>query len=531
MTMSRAAALVMRTALHFCRQSLSLKHHSLPAVASSKLLSAPTANSPFHRPVRLFSDTQTQESDQLPRSVFVEKLSSCSSPSDVLDLTTHYSPTPSQLSHALSRMWNSLKKLTEEQRRAELRLMWEHAALEPLLQQAVGGVAHLSHIHLAYALLALAQLGVRPRTRVVQTYLRAAQERINDFDDKSLSILSSSLENLEDGANVQALKHGIRLLVEARLPRIKNVLHLQTTMRLVGKDAPLELKYKLEAKAMSLSDQFSLPNAQYMITSMVALGFSSKPLLSLCSRKISEHLSCIPFNRLLTVLVSCRELRYRDQQLLNDVSEYGASMVHVWNHKQLVLVLSCLESLYFCPESLLDSYSQLVQSDPEALTLRELLCVLRVCSSLSYHPPRYRPFTTRPGTAPLPPAQVPPLYHPPRYRPFTTRPGTAPLPPAQVPPAQVPCDVCKNVPSCHEFISSLVFPPRVCGSVAVLCVPGSAFCFGTSRPRGTLALRLRHLRVLGYRPLLVSSRIKMALKRSTKRIFNTSERFIRNCSE
>uniref|UniRef100_A0A8C6SJ35 Uncharacterized protein n=1 Tax=Neogobius melanostomus TaxID=47308 RepID=A0A8C6SJ35_9GOBI len=519
MTMSRAAALVMRTALHFCRQSLSLKHHSLPAVASSKLLSAPTANSPFHRPVRLFSDTQTQESDQLPRSVFVEKLSSCSSPSDVLDLTTHYSPTPSQLSHALSRMWNSLKKLTEEQRRAELRLMWEHAALEPLLQQAVGGVAHLSHIHLAYALLALAQLGVRPRTRVVQTYLRAAQERINDFDDKSLSILSSSLENLEDGANVQALKHGIRLLVEARLPRIKNVLHLQTTMRLVGKDAPLELKYKLEAKAMSLSDQFSLPNAQYMITSMVALGFSSKPLLSLCSRKISEHLSCIPFNRLLTVLVSCRELRYRDQQLLNDVSEYGASMVHVWNHKQvrnirvswsdspvapMILQGSPYLPLYlvWCLAAALERY--LLRMNPvqllnsqfhlsvighfspallQALLQETTLQELRQRGETNHTPHREGVRLTTPP-------------HREGVR-LTT-------PPHREGARSSRCDVCKNVPSCHEFISSLVFPPRVCGSVAVLCVPGSAFCFGTSRPRGTLALRLRHLRVLGYRPLLVS---------------------------
>lgn len=36
------------------------------------------------------------------------------------------------------------------------------------------------------------------------------QEKLNDFDEKSLSILASSLEQMEDGANVRALKEGMR---------------------------------------------------------------------------------------------------------------------------------------------------------------------------------------------------------------------------------------------------------------------------------------------------------------------------------
>lgn len=38
----------------------------------------------------------------------------------------------------------------------------------------------------------------------------------------------------------------LRLVVEARLPGIKNVMALQTMMRLLGKDAPKDLKWKLE---------------------------------------------------------------------------------------------------------------------------------------------------------------------------------------------------------------------------------------------------------------------------------------------
>lgn len=104
-----------------------------------------------------------------------------------------------------------------------------------------------------------------------------------------------------------------RLLVVARLPGIKKVMTLQTLMRLVGKDAPKDVKAKLEVslrilvlicsdlklrlfhvgcfvsqrKALSMMDQFSVPNAQYMISTMATMGFYSKPLIEVCIRKIT----------------------------------------------------------------------------------------------------------------------------------------------------------------------------------------------------------------------------------------------------
>lgn len=112
-------------------------------------------------------------------------------------------------------------------------------------------------------------------------------------------------------------------MVEARLPKIKNVMSLQTMMYMLGENAPLNLKRKLEVglchlhiiqrvaianscacylpvsilhghcflqgKALSLTDQFSLPNAQHMISTMATMGFYSKPLLDVCSRKIKGN--------------------------------------------------------------------------------------------------------------------------------------------------------------------------------------------------------------------------------------------------
>lgn len=41
-----------------------------------------------------------------------------------------------------------------------------------------------------------------------------------------------------------------------------------------------------QEKALSMTDQFTLPNTQYMISTMATMGFYSKPLLEVCSKKI-----------------------------------------------------------------------------------------------------------------------------------------------------------------------------------------------------------------------------------------------------
>lgn len=126
------------------------------------------------------------------------------------------------------------------------------------------------------------------------------------------------------------------MLVEMRLPEIKSVLALHTMMRMLGKDIPFALKHKLEVyksymylflslivfssgsqpkliwprcifqeKALSMTDQFTLPNTQYMISTMATMGFYSKPLLDVCSKKIIGNLFCFYAKKALHV--HCKE--------------------------------------------------------------------------------------------------------------------------------------------------------------------------------------------------------------------------------
>lgn len=131
----------------------------------------------------------------------------------------------------------------------------------------------------------------------------------------------------------------------------------------------------VQGKALSMTDQFTLPNTQYMISTMASIGFYSKPLLNACSKKIIgnwcyyykphphiyivqshtfltlqfSHLICllenlhgIPFNRLLTVLLSCRELHYRDFGMLTGISDYIGSVIDIWTNKQVTLAFLVL---------------------------------------------------------------------------------------------------------------------------------------------------------------------------------------------
>lgn len=109
------------------------------------------------------------------RSALMDHLQHCASPSDVLDLTCKYSPSPRQVSNCLTQMWTSMKKMSDEQRRYELQLMFEHYAFEKLLQNAMRCVEHMRNDDIVYSLLSMVNVGVPQQSRVVQTFLRTCQ--------------------------------------------------------------------------------------------------------------------------------------------------------------------------------------------------------------------------------------------------------------------------------------------------------------------------------------------------------------------
>ncbi|XP_078100214.1 FAST kinase domain-containing protein 2, mitochondrial [Sander vitreus] len=560
------------------------EQHLLPPLADSLL------------PAKIQSDATA--SRQIQRhSPFMEHLQRCDSPSDVLDLTYQYSLTARQVQNCLTHIWDITKKMSDEQLRYELQLMFEHPAFDRLLQMAMKKMGHMSTDSMAYSLLSMVKLGVPQSSLVVQTFLRTCQENLNGFDEKGLSILASSLEHMEDSTNVVALKEGMRLVFEAHLPRFKNVTSLQTMMRLLGKDASLDLKLKLEANALSMIDQFSLPNTHYMLFTMATIGFYSRPLLDVCSKTIKENLQGIPFTRLLKVLQSCKALYYRDFELLTGISDYVASTTDIWTNKQMVFFLFMFENLAFCPTALMEAFADRVIANPDALTRKNLLCVLKVYASLNYdlqhqrqqfldslsqaldfYLPKMSAFGLLKavyhlclmGHFPSAPLEqllqsstlekfktTAPRFLPSQESMFQTvnlclRLERPPLPqPLTVPPSVlgdpgprslsvnplllkglqsmlgdqadtmlqemvvvenvylIDGVITKPLPN-HTSVTEASScageersPAESSQRIAVICTPHSGFCYGTSNPIGHLAVKIRHLKILGYNPVLV----------------------------
>ncbi|KAG7463980.1 hypothetical protein MATL_G00182380 [Megalops atlanticus] len=522
-------------------------------------------------------------------ALFYKQLKACQSPMDVLDLASKYTLSWRRVSNTLTRLWETAKRISEEQRRYELQLMFEHPAFGQLCRQVMRDAPRMRNDDVAYSLLAVVKLGVPQRSRVVQTLLRAIQEKLNEFDEKSLSVLATCLEDMESCKNADALREGLRLLVESRIPGIQRVMTLQTLMRCVGRDAPMSLKRKLEQKALSMTEQFSLPNAQYMLVSLAAMNHSSKPLLDVCNRKIAESVHCIPFTRLIGLLRASKQLQYRDIHLLSAVTEYLMSTFEMWNTKQLVLLLLLFEEMGFRPVALMDKVSEKMIRDSDSLMLKDLLSFLRVYSMLNHIPQQHtqeflesmtqvlESYLPKMAAAELlrgvfslcilghfPLALLERLVQTETVQELHTKDGKfsrmnqqklhyvnlclrldlpslpqdLSIPPVAIPPPSNSKYVNQGLVKALQSIVGegaveegvllesgysidclVTLPlkkPDLCSPsegesvslesvqrVAVLCPPGSCFCLGTHHPRGMLAMKLRHLRALGFSPVLV----------------------------
>ncbi|XP_062865698.1 FAST kinase domain-containing protein 2, mitochondrial [Trichomycterus rosablanca] len=525
------------------------------------------------------------------RSTFYPKLQECRSPTDVLDLVDQCNLAHWSISSGLTRMWQTTKKMSDEQRRCELRLMAEHPTFERLCHRARTNAPRMLSHDLAFTLLALVKLGVSQGSFVVQTVLRVIQERLNDFEDeKALSILAACLAEMEPSKNAEALKEGLKLVLEDRIPTIQSVMLLHTMMRLFGKEASPAVKQKLEAKALSMTDTFSLPNAQYMLDTLATMRLNSKPLLDTCSKKLAENVHSIPFTRLMALLKACRELRYRNLSLFTSISDYLASTLPMWSNKQMLLILLEFKGLRFRPVALLDAFAERVIQKPDSLTLRDLLGVLKSYSFLNHHLKENHQEFLRSVTqvlesylskmsgmellravsclcvfghfpqAPLEKmlqeetlnellqkggpvyARVERMLH---TLDLCVRLDEPPLPPSASPipplhrslsPHELPANpaligALKGLVGEDAVTESVIregiyfidcvitVPPKTKESsslheeqrgpseeptrIAVLCVSPSSFCFGTTHPCGALALKIRHLKLLGYNPVLM----------------------------
>ncbi|NXN68590.1 FAKD2 protein, partial [Himantopus himantopus] len=288
--------------------------------------------------------------------------------------------------NCLTTIWKLFKNLSEDQQRYEKQLIFEHPTFVKLCQQLLRDSRRMTRGDLVFSLHAVVSLGVPQNTLLVQTLVRVCQEKLNQLDNRCISVLATTLAGMDKDKNVSALQAGLQLLVEQRIPSIRDIFILQNLMKCMGKDAPVFLKKKLEVAVLKEIDHLTFPNALRMFLALVAMNYCSIPILNACSEKIQESIHDASFRQLILILEACHNLQYRNVKLFSAVEDYVNSTACLWDKRQIFLFLSAFETLGFQPRELMGIFAEKVTEDPEFLNLKNLLIVLRVYSRLNYIP-------------------------------------------------------------------------------------------------------------------------------------------------
>ncbi|KAM6151953.1 FAST kinase domain-containing protein 2, mitochondrial [Erethizon dorsatum] len=334
----------------------------------------------FHHEV---SSEDVLSQEVKPTPINYTKLSEESnSLSDVLD-TFSKAPTFPSSKYFLA-MWTIAKRMSDDQRRCEKQLMFKHPAFNQLCEQMMRETKIMRYDHLLFSLHAIVKLGVFQNTLLVQTLLRVIQERINECDERGLSILSTVLEAMEPCKNVHTLRTGLWLLVDQQVWKIKHVFTLQTVMKYIGKDAPVALKRKLEMKALKELDSFSVLNSQHMFEVLSTMNHRSVILLNECSKMVLDNIHGCPIKIFINILQSCKGLRYHNSELFKGVADYVAATFDIWKLKQVLFLLVLFEKLGFRPIDLMNLFMKKIVEEPEFLNKKNIVPILHVYSSLNH---------------------------------------------------------------------------------------------------------------------------------------------------
>ncbi|XP_012580067.1 PREDICTED: FAST kinase domain-containing protein 2 isoform X2 [Condylura cristata] len=189
---------------------------------------------------------------------------------------------------------------------------------------------------------------------------------------------------MEPCKNVDVLRAGLRILVDHQVWNIERVFTLQAVMKCIGKDAPVALKKKLEMKALRELDKFSFLNSQRMFEVLAAMNYRSVVLLNECSKLVIGNIHGCPLKILLNILQSCRDLRYYNVHLFRGIADYVTTTFDIWKLKQVIFLLISFENLGFRPVALMDLVMKKVVDEPGFLTMKNVVSLLHVYSSLNH---------------------------------------------------------------------------------------------------------------------------------------------------
>ncbi|XP_025066816.1 FAST kinase domain-containing protein 2, mitochondrial isoform X2 [Alligator sinensis] len=212
------------------------------------------------------------------------------------------------------------------------------------------------------------------------------KEHLNELNDKCLSILMFTIKSMKKSKNIDALQLELQMVMEQRIPEIRNIDLLQTIMKHFGKDAPGFLKKAFENNVLEKLHCLTSENARCMFNTLAVVNYTSIPILDSCSKKMVATIHGTQFKQLNRILLACCILHYKNVEMFSAIESYVTSFINMWSIEQLILFLSAFEILRFRPTKLMDIVAENVIKYPESLNLKELMIIFRVYSHLNYVP-------------------------------------------------------------------------------------------------------------------------------------------------
>ncbi|KTF79376.1 hypothetical protein cypCar_00043048 [Cyprinus carpio] len=181
----------------------------------------------------------------------------------------------------------------------------------------------------------------------------------------------------------------------------------------------------------------------------------------------------------------------------------------MWSNKQVILLLVTFENLSFRPVILLDAFAERIIQRSNSLTLKDLLSVLKIFSLLNHDLKEKKTEFLASVTMvlesylpKLPPTDLLKAVH---YLGLLEHFPRAPLEKLlqkDTLDQLLQKDCVITLP--HQTEETSALSAEECARrIAVFCAPPTSFCFGTTHPRASLAIKLRHLEKLGYKPVVV----------------------------
>ncbi|XP_036776200.1 FAST kinase domain-containing protein 2, mitochondrial isoform X2 [Manis pentadactyla] len=439
----------------------------------------------------------------------------CNSLVDVLD---KYSEVPRYLSNNyLSAMWSIAKRMSEDQKRFEKQLMFSHPSFSQLCEQTMREAKVMPFNQLLFSLHAVVKLGIPQNTLLVQTLLRVVQMKaLRDFG-KFSTLNSQHMFEVLAAMN----HHSVLLLNECSKMVIDNIHGCPLKVLINILQSCRELRYYnlylFKGIADYVATTFDIWKLKHVISLLILfanLGFRHTGLMDLLKKKVIDEPDCLNIKNIVPILHVYSSLNHFYECQAQEFLKVMASAVTVYlYHISSENLLNAVCSFCMMNHFPLVLINQLLQKDiiNELLLSADMkrnvgkLHILAACLKLDDNPfqnTKDLALPQLPSTPLYPNAKVAEVLSSLLGEKYFSE--NVQLPHKYHIDFEIRMDTKRNqvLPFSPVDLST---PATNIQRVAVLCVPKSNYCLDSAHPRGFLAMKMRHLKVMGFHVILVNN--------------------------